>query len=134
MTHIERLKELLRRYVGFDPDAPEAPKHGLCANCMWVQPVGSDNTEDVRREDIIKPITARWPGFSGVPNFPVEGTDAAYYRNLNKYDPATEHGKARRDLRLFIIAELKRMLADETGLQPGLHSQPGGATAMEEET
>ena len=134
MTHIERLKELLRRYVGFDPDAPEAPKHGLCANCMWVQPVGSDNTEDVRREDIIKPITARWPGFSGDENYPVEGTDAAYYRNLNKYDPATEHGRARRELRLFIIAELKRMLADEAGLQPGLHSQPGGATAMEEET
>ena len=134
MTHIERLKELLRRYVGFDPDAPVDPKHGLCANCMWVYPVGSDDAEDELREDIIKPITARWPGFSGDENYPVEGTDAAYYRNLNKYDPATEHGKARRDLRLFIIAELKRMLADETGLQPGLHSQPGGATAMEEET
>ena len=133
MTHIERLKELLRRYVGFDPDAPEAPKHGLCANCMWVQPIGSDDTEDELREDILEPIHARWPGFSGDSAYPVEGR-VAYYQCQDKYNPATEHGKARRDLRLFIIAELKRMLADEAGLQPGLHSQPGGATAMEEET
>lgn len=131
MTHIERLQELLRRYVGFNPDAPEAPKHGLCANCLWVQPLGSDNTEDVLREAIIDPITARWPGFSGDSHYPVEGYDA-YWRNADKYNPATEHGRARRDLRLFIIAELKRMLADETGLQPSLHSQPGGATDMED--
>ena len=133
MTHIERLKELLRRYVGFNPDAPEDPKHGLCANCMWVYPVGSEDAEDMLREAIIQPITARWPGFSGDSAYPVEGP-VAYYQYQDKYNPATEHGKARRDLRLFIIAELKRMLADETGLQPGLHSQPGGATAMEDRT
>ena len=125
MTHIERLQELLRRYVGFNPDAPADPEQGLCANCLWVQPLGSDTTEVVLREDIIKPITARWPGFSGDQNYPVEGS-VEYYRYSDKYNPATEHGKARRGLRLFIIAELQRMLADETGLQPGLHSQPGG--------
>jgi hypothetical protein len=125
MTHIERLNELLRRYVGFDPDAPAAPEHGLCANCMWVYPLGSDDAEEVLREAIIKPITARWPGFSGDWNYPVEGS-GAYWRYLDKYNPATEHGRARRDLRLFIIAELQHMLEDETGLQPGLHSQPGG--------
>ena len=130
MTHIERLKELLRRYVDFDPDAPGDPKHGLCASCMWVYPVGFDDAEDMLREAVIQPITARWPGFSGDEAYPVEGTAAAYCRNLNKYDPATEHGRARRELRLFIIAELKRMLADETGL----HSQPGGATAVEDRT
>ena len=125
MTHIERLQELLRRYVGFDPDAPAAPEHGLCANCLWVYPIGSDNAEDALRETIIQPIHARWPGFSGDQSYPVEGS-GAYWRNSDKYNPATEHGRARRELRLFIIAELKRMLADETGLQPGLHSQPGG--------
>lgn len=123
MTHIERLKELLRRYVGFDPDAPEAPEFGLCANCVWVYPIGSDDAEDALREDIIKPITSRWPDFSGNPNYPVEGS-GFYWRNADKYNPETVYGRARRDLRLFIIAELQRMLADEAGLQPGLHSQP----------
>lgn len=126
MTHIERLQELLRRYVGFDPDAPAAPEHGLCTHCLWVQPYGSDNKEDVLREAIIKPITSRWPGFSGDQDYPVEGC-GAYWRNSDKYNPATEHGRARRGLRLFIIAELQRMLADDTGLQPGLHSQPDRA-------
>lgn len=125
MTHIERLQELIRRYVGFNPDFPEAPEHGLCSNCMRVQPIGSDDAEDVLREDIIKPIHARWPGFTGNPRYPVEG-NREYYRNADKYNPETEFGRARRDLRLFIIAELQRMLADETGLQSGLHSQPGG--------
>lgn len=131
MTHTERLKELLRRYVGFDPDAPAAPEHGLCANCMWVYPFGSDDAEDALRVAVIKPITARWPGFSGDPVYPVEGS-GAYWRYPDKYNPETVYGRARRDLRLFIIAELQRMLADETGLQPGLHSQPGGATDMED--
>ena len=129
MTHTERLQELIRRYVGFNPDAPAAPEHGLCAHCMWVYPIGSDDAEDALRKDIIKSITSRWPGFSGDKNYPVEGS-GAYWRTLDKYDPATEHGKARRDLRLFIIAELQRMLADETGL----HSQPGGATDTAGET
>lgn len=125
MTHIERLKELLRRYVGFNPDAPTAPERGLCAHCMRASPIGAYDVEDMLREAIINPITARWPGFSGDQNYPVEG-ERGYYRNLDKYNPETEHGRARRDLRLFIIAELQRMLEDETGLQPGLHSQPGG--------
>jgi len=53
---------------------------------------------------------AAWPGCAQDRDFPVEGSHRGYRAQLNKWDPATLHGRRRRELLDFCVAELKASL------------------------